>query len=32
VAAELARLRRDPAAWEAYLAEAKATEVADGLD
>jgi predicted transcriptional regulator len=31
VAEELAQLQRDPAAWAAYLAEAEATSVADGL-
>lgn len=32
VAAELAELRRDPQAWEAYLAEAEETSVRDGVD
>jgi predicted DNA-binding protein len=32
VAAELEELRRDPEAWAAYLAEAEATSVSDGLD
>ncbi len=32
VTAELAELRRDPEAWESYLAEAEATMTADGLD
>ncbi|MBM3696727.1 MAG: hypothetical protein FJW79_12505 [Actinobacteria bacterium] len=31
VAAELAGLRRDAAAWAEYLAEAEATSVPDGL-
>lgn len=31
VAVELAELRNDPEAWEAYLAEANATSVADGV-
>lgn len=31
VASELDALREDPAAWEAYLADADATSVADGL-
>jgi len=31
VAAELAELRRDPAAWASYLADAERTSVADGL-
>ncbi|WP_420638360.1 hypothetical protein [Candidatus Poriferisocius sp.] len=31
VSAELAELRRDPQAWNAYLAEADATSVNDGL-
>ena len=31
VAEEIAALRVDPAAWRDYLAEAEATEVADGL-
>jgi len=31
VAAELDQLRADPEAWEAYLAEAEATSVADGI-
>ncbi len=31
VADEMAALQRDPAAWAAYLAEAEATSVADGL-
>lgn len=32
VAQELADLRRDPEAWNAYLAEAEATSVSDGID
>ena len=32
VAAELAVLRTDGAAWKAYLAEADSTSVADGID
>jgi predicted DNA-binding protein len=32
VAAELAELRSDEYAWKAYLAEADATSVADGVD
>ncbi len=32
VAAELAELRTDQDAWKAYLAEADATSVADGID
>lgn len=32
VARELADLRRDPEAWEAYLAEGEATSVRDGID
>ncbi len=32
VAEELANLRRDPVAWHAYLAEAEATSVPDGID
>jgi hypothetical protein len=31
VAGEMAALQRDPAAWAAYLAEAEATSVSDGL-
>jgi hypothetical protein len=31
VTAELAELRRDPAAWEDYLAEAETTSVSDGI-
>ena len=31
VAAELAGLREDPEAWQAYLAEADATSVSDGI-
>ncbi len=31
VAAELAELRSDPEAWEAYLAEAGSTLVTDGI-
>ena len=31
VADEMAELQSDPAAWQAYLAEAEATSVADGL-
>ena len=31
VAAELADLRRDPAAWADYLEEGEATSVADGI-
>lgn len=31
VAAELDELRKDPAAWEAYLSEADATSVTDGI-
>ncbi|MDH5371506.1 MAG: hypothetical protein OEX97_01035 [Acidimicrobiia bacterium] len=31
VAAELAELRKDPAAWEAYLSETDATSVTDGI-
>ena len=31
VAGELAELRNDPQAWEAYLAEANATTVSDGV-
>jgi len=31
VAAELAELRHDPQAWAAYLAEAEATSVNDGV-
>ncbi len=32
VSAELSDLRDDPVAWEAYLADAAATSVADGVD
>ena len=32
VAAELDELRKDPAAWEAYLTDAGASAVSDGLD
>lgn len=32
VAEELEMLRSDPLAWSAYLAEAGATQVSDGLD
>lgn len=32
VALELAELRRDPEAWNAYLAEAEETSVPDGVD
>lgn len=32
VAAELAELRRDETAWKAYLTEADATAVSDGID
>lgn len=32
VAEELAMLRSDPQAWSAYLTEADATQVSDGLD
>lgn len=32
VAAELAELRTDEDAWKAYLAEADATSVTDGID
>lgn len=32
VVAELGALRRDPAAWEAYVVEAEATSVGDGVD
>jgi len=31
VAAELAELRNDPAAWEAYVSEANTTSVTDGI-
>jgi hypothetical protein len=31
VAAELDKLRQDPQAWEAYLAEAEETSVSDGV-
>lgn len=31
VAAELDKLRQDPGAWEAYLAEADDTSVSDGI-
>jgi predicted transcriptional regulator len=31
VAAELAELHRNPESWEAYLAEANATSVTDGI-
>ena len=31
VAAELAELHQDPEAWAAYLAEAEATSVSDGI-
>jgi hypothetical protein len=31
VAAELAELRDDPLAWQAYVAEADATAVSDGI-
>jgi hypothetical protein len=31
VAAEIAQLRGDPEAWRAYLAEADATSVSDGV-
>ena len=31
VASELAELRNDPAAWEAYLSEPDATSVTDGI-
>ena len=31
VAAEIAELRRDPDAWEDYLAEAEITSVTDGI-
>lgn len=31
VAAELAELREDPEGWAAYLAEAEATSVGDGV-
>ncbi len=31
VAAELAELRNDPAAWEAYVFETDATSVTDGI-
>ena len=31
VAAEIAELRRDPDAWEDYLAEAETTSVTDGI-
>ena len=31
VAAELAEMRSDPDAWEAYLAEERATSVNDGI-
>jgi hypothetical protein len=31
VAAELAELRRDPASWESYLAEADSTSMTDGI-
>ena len=31
VAAELAEIRSDPEAWEAYLAEDRATSVSDGV-
>ncbi|MFQ5967793.1 MAG: hypothetical protein ACE5MI_09295 [Acidimicrobiia bacterium] len=31
VAAELDELRADPEAWQAYLAEAESTSVADGI-
>jgi len=31
VAAELDKLRQDPRAWEAYLAEADETSVSDGV-
>lgn len=31
VAAELDKLRQDPQAWEAYLAEADQTSVSDGV-
>jgi hypothetical protein len=31
VVAELDRLRADPVAWAAYVADAKATSVSDGL-
>lgn len=31
VAAELAELRNDPAAWEAYISETDATSVTDGI-
>ena len=32
VAAEVAELRNDPAAWSSYLEQAESTSVADGLD
>jgi len=32
VAAELAVLRQDPAAWKAYLVDAESSSVTDGLD
>lgn len=31
VAVELSELRKDPAAWEAYLSDAEATTVSDGV-
>jgi hypothetical protein len=31
VAAELAELRNDPEAWQAYLTEADSTSVSDGV-